>query len=101
MFMPPPNQSSSSQSSHPFHSMPPRPSCRPAPSRSATLCFWTVMLLFFAIIGFVGMLAYTRNSGQAQPDSSSGGHLVIGILLVGFAVAAIIGVISTRHNREH
>jgi hypothetical protein len=73
----------------------------PPQSRSGTLCFWTVLVLFCAGIGYVGLLAYTRNSGQALPISGTGGHLVFGALIVGCAIAVVIGVIATRFKRLH
>lgn len=80
----------------------PRPlkSC-PAQSRAGTLCFWTVFLLFFTVIGYLGVLAYTRNAGQSQPISGTGGHLGIALVLVGCAIATVIGVIATRYKRLH
>jgi TRAP-type C4-dicarboxylate transport system permease small subunit len=79
---------------------PPLKSC-PAQSRAGILCFWTVLLLFFAGIGYLGLLAYTRNAGQPQPNSGISGHLVSGLLLVGCAIAAVISVIATRYKRLH
>jgi hypothetical protein len=60
-----------------------------------------VLLLFFAGLGYLGMLAHTRNAGQSQPTSSIGGHLVFGLLLVAFAVAAVIGGIARYHRNNH
>jgi TRAP-type C4-dicarboxylate transport system permease small subunit len=81
----------------------PKPPLRPCPaeSRAGALCFWTVLLLFFAGIGYLGMLAFSRNAGQSQPSSSINGHVVSGSLLVGCAIAAVIGVIATRYKRFH
>jgi hypothetical protein len=97
-----PNQTpNQSQQSPPAVALPPRPHCRPTPPRSATACFWVVFLIFFAALGYLGQLAYTRNAGQPQPNSGTEGHLVSGLVLVGFAIAAVIGVIATRYKRLH
>jgi hypothetical protein len=97
-----PDQTSNpSQQSSPTHTLPPRPQCRPVPPRSGTICFWVVFFFFFAAIGYVGLLAYTRNAGQAQPDSGTEGHLVLGLMMVAFAVATVFGVIATRFKRHH
>jgi hypothetical protein len=60
-----------------------------------------VLLLFFAGIGFLGLLAYTHNSGEIVFQSGTGGHPFWGLLLVGFAIATVIGVIATRFKRLH
>jgi hypothetical protein len=60
-----------------------------------------VFVFFFAAIGYVGQLALTRNTGQPQPHSGAEGHLVSGLVLVGFAIATVIGVIATRYKRFH
>jgi hypothetical protein len=85
-------------SPQPPHVLPPRPLCRPAASRAATLCFWTVFLLFLASLGFLALLAYSRNSGQAQPNPGNQGPIFFGFLIVGVAVAVVIGVISSHHQ---
>jgi hypothetical protein len=46
------------------------------------------------------MLAWTRNSGESEPQSGISGHLFIGLLLVGFALATTIAVITTRHHHH-
>jgi hypothetical protein len=58
-----------------------------------------VLLLFLAAIGFLGMLAFTRNSRHSEPDLISGDHLTIGLILVGCAIAAVASVICTRYKR--
>jgi multisubunit Na+/H+ antiporter MnhG subunit len=96
-----PPSSNQSQQSSPAQSWPPRPRCRPAPARAGTVCFWVVFAFFFAAIGYLGLLAYTRNAGQSQPNSGTEGHLVLGLMLAAFAIAAVLGVIATRYKRLH
>jgi hypothetical protein len=58
-----------------------------------------VFLLFLAGLGFLARLAYTRNTGQAQPSSDS---LSLGLLLAGAAVAAVIaGVCASHQHHNH
>jgi Na+/proline symporter len=64
----------------------------------ATFCFWTVFLLFLAGLCFLGLLAYTRNAGQAQPWSNS--HS-LGVLLASAAVVAVIAGICASHQHHH
>jgi hypothetical protein len=58
-----------------------------------------VLLLFIAGIGYLGLLAYTPDDGRGQFASSTGGHPLLGLVFVGFAVAAVLGVIATRFKR--
>jgi len=78
--------------------LPPRPQCR-ANRRLQAACVWTVVIVFFAALGYVGDLALTRNAGQSQPNPGIGGHVFLGVLLVGCTIAAVISVISRRHHR--
>ena len=92
-----PDQASKS-SSQQSPTLPPRPQCRPGSSRTGTACFWTLFLLFLSGIVYLGVLAYSRNAGQAEPDPGTGGHLAFGLALVTLAVAAVIGVIASHHH---
>jgi hypothetical protein len=71
--------------------------CRPASSRAGNLCFWTVALLFCAGIGYLGLLAFTRDIIQPSPGAI--GHLLFASLLVVFAIVIVIVVISTYNRR--
>jgi uncharacterized RDD family membrane protein YckC len=84
----------------PLRALPPRPQYRPAPPRAATICFWIVFLLFLAGLGFLGMLASTRNSGQPRLDSGRD-QILLGVLLGIFAIAAVIAGITARQQRHH
>jgi hypothetical protein len=56
-----------------------------------------VFLLFLAGLCFLGLLAFTRNAGQALPSSNS--HS-LGVLLAGSAVVAVIAGICARHQHH-
>jgi len=72
--------------------------CRPLESRTGTVCFWTLFLLFLAGIGYIGLLAFSRNAGQPEPQSGTGGHMTFGLILVICAIAAVIAVIASHHH---
>jgi hypothetical protein len=81
---------------------PPRPSHparRCASSRAATLCFWTVFLLFVAAVGYLGALAYSAEGGSLILSSGADGRLLAGALLAGSAIAAVC--IAARHHTHH
>jgi hypothetical protein len=78
--------------------LPPRPQCRAASSRTATVCFWTIFLLFLAVLGFLGLLAYTRETGELLSSSNS---LSLGLLLAGCAIAAVIAGICANPHQRH
>jgi hypothetical protein len=80
---------------------PPRPPCRRASPRGATLCFWTVFLLFIAALGYLALLAFTAEGGSLQLDSGIDSHLLAGMLLAGVAIAAVAASIATHHRHHH
>jgi polyferredoxin len=77
--------------------LPPRPQCRPAPPRKETLCFWIILLLFLAGLGYLALLASTNDTGPMLTYSAPG---VIGTLLAIAAIAAVIAGIACNHQKH-
>ncbi|PSH05511.1 MAG: hypothetical protein CXZ00_02165 [Acidobacteria bacterium] len=63
------------------------------------MCFFAVMLLWIASICYLGVLAFTHSTGEAEPNGI-GTHLVVGSILVFFALAIVIGVSTTGYNHR-
>jgi hypothetical protein len=79
---------------------PPRPQCRRTSPRTTTLCFWSILILFVAGLGYLGLLAFTTDTGSFHVSSSLDGHLLAGSLVVGCAIAAITAGCAIRHHHN-
>jgi hypothetical protein len=88
---------STSPPTRPFPKLPERPPRRPAPRRAHTLLFWTVLLLFVAGIGYLGLLALGDNSHlirRATIDLHPHAEIVVAIC----AIAAVAGAVVSRYH---
>ncbi len=81
--------------------LPPRPERRACASRSATTCFWIVLIFFIAALGYIGLLAFSAGKGSLPGISLPEGHLLAGCILVLCTIAAVVGSIATRSHRHH
>ena len=89
------------QSSPSTPSWPPRPERRACASRTATLFFWAVLVLFIAALVYIGLLAFSAGKGSLPSISIVGGDLFSGCILACCTVAAVAAGIATRNHRHH
>ena len=75
-----------------------RPVRRPAQRRSHTLLFWTIFLLFLAALGYLGLLAFTGDTGRLIPRAVVDSHRLEECLVALATVAAVAGGIASRHH---
>ncbi len=80
--------------------LPERPVRRPAPRRAHTFFFWTIFLLFIAALGYIGLLAFTGDTGRLIPGTVVDTHRLAECLVALAAIAAVAGGIVTRHHMK-
>jgi hypothetical protein len=90
----------SSPASSPTPLLPPRPARPPAQPRAHTLCFWTILILFVAALGYLGLLAFAGNTGALPSAAGLDGHRLAGFLLAVCTIVAVAAGIATRHQHR-
>ena len=79
---------------HPL--LPERPQRRPAPRRSHTLLFWTVLVLFAAAICYLGLLALGESADRIS-RSAIDLHRNAEIAVALCVILALAGAVVSRH----
>ncbi len=64
----------------PSPDIPPRPRCRPTPSRVGTLCFWVALVLFIIALILIWRLAISHNPSRWNARLGSGGDVALALL---------------------
>lgn len=80
--------------------IPPHPMRRIGSSRWATICFWTVLVLFLLLLSYLGLLAFTSYNGTLQSSGILQGPHIAGAIVGFCAIASLAAGIATR-NQQH